>query len=125
MGLTKRLQEDIEAGYAYDHQFRSELEGTEKEYDCPIDFKKFTIRELRNHIGNQWISIQKQIDIEDDDILSIPEAFELSSCRGNENLYFTIRVFKENEYVGSELRFWTKDNHDELKQLVLEIFIQI
>ena len=99
-----------------------------------MDYKNFTLAELKNRIENLDINFRfddknenKIKNLFNTEKITISDHVNLYIQKGSENLYFDIDIYLlENDFFGSsKLTIYSKDSISELKKLISEIIEQI
>lgn len=93
-----------------------------------MDFKSFTLKELRD--ANKWANgcniVNENSDIKLNDKLTIGDYIDLRAYKGHENYYLNLVVYKvdPSEQKAHDLMIYTKEAHQEMKELIKNIISQ-
>jgi hypothetical protein len=102
---------------------------TPSEEKKPFNLKKINKNNLYDFLKNTDVFaeiMQKEnpnFKISKDQFFTVPDAIDFKIDKGSENFYFEIEVYhinpkNEEDYKSYKVLFWTKDNHQFIKDLI-------
>ena len=90
-----------------------------------INFRMFTLQQLKNAelCSDLHSTIPK--DLQDYEFIGVGDCIKYKVDEGSENLYLRITVYRHQQYEPLEIQLWTKEDHEGLKRIIIELIKQI
>ena len=93
-----------------------------------INLKAFTPDELMEWIessgsGNDVFFKNKPMIVAMNEVVSISDHLNMQVYKGSENLYVDFSIWRGDD-VEVEIELYTKDNHERLKEVIIELIKQ-